>query len=71
MNFYYDTILGLQYDYIEPFFSIDLTVIPQKFDFDTEHWTEYLKNIDLRMVNENTTSLPGIEKVSFITDYKL
>jgi hypothetical protein len=68
MNFYYDPILGLQYDYIEPFFSVDLTVIPQ---IDTEQWTEYLKNVGLQMIDMNTTNLQGIEKVSFITDYKL
>jgi hypothetical protein len=66
MNFYYDPILGLQYDCLGDYFSIDLDALPQ---FDTEKWMEYLKDIKIQLYD--TVCSTPVEKILKITDYKL
>lgn len=60
MNFYYDTILGLQYTYLGEYFLIDVAMLPQNFD------TE--ENIKLLV---KSIKKPYIERILNITNYKL
>lgn len=69
MNFYYDPILGLQYDYLGGLFSIDLNCIPKDIEFDTEYWIKYMKQIGIQIVEPNYE--PCVEIIGQITEYKL
>lgn len=66
MNFYYDPILGLQYNLLPGFFTINIDAF-QKLD------AEYL----IKLIKETgifpTESFPGnsVEYIFEITDYKL
>lgn len=66
MNFYYDSILGLQYTCLGETFIIDIEVIPKFIDIKgfLENWKEmmYCKGIE---------SSNGVECFLKITDYKL
>lgn len=69
MNFYYDPILGLQYDYLGELFIIDLYCIPQDIKFDTDMWMKYIKQIGIQVLEPS--SEPCVEIVGQITQYKL
>lgn len=65
MNFYYDTILGLQYDYLGEYFLIDIAVIPES--------TSIKEFIDAyKLIYEKGISFTnGVQIIPNITDYKL
>jgi len=67
MNFYYDTILGLQYDYIGDLFIIDIEMLPQDIRFDIEKLEQYLKQSSFQLMD----SIPSIQIIPNITNYKL
>ena len=69
MNFYYDPILGLQYDYLGELFIIDLNCIPQDIKFDTDMCMKYIKQIGIQVLEPS--SEPCLEIVGQITEYKL
>ena len=69
MNFYYDPILGLQYDYLGELFVIDLECIPQDIKFGTDMWMEYVRQIGVYMLEPS--SEPCVEIVGQITEHKL
>ena len=69
MNFYYDPILGLQYDYLGELFIIDLNCIPQNIEFDIEMWMKYIKQIGIQILE--SCSEPYVEIIPQITQYKL
>mgnify|MGYP001195806045 CR=1 FL=1 len=64
MNFYYDTILGLQYDYIEDLIIVDLECLPE---ISVEEWLEKLKDISILP----STFLNCMQIIPEITNYKL
>ena len=67
MNFYYDPILGLQYNYLGELFIIDLANIPKDFTLDEfiKEWRRF----------ESMSIMPiqysSIEVVGQITQYKI
>lgn len=67
MNIYYDPILGMQYNYLGDLFIIDIEALPQDFNFNTEKWLEYLKQIPIQLID----STPSIQIIPNITNYKL
>jgi len=70
MNFYYDTILGLQYDYINNnYFILDIEMLPQEHKFDIETWLKYVSQISF--VFSDKDSNPITEVIPNITNYKL
>ena len=69
MNFYYDPILGLQYDYLGELFIIDLYCIPQNIKFDTDMWMKYTKQIGIHVLEPSSKTC--VEIVGQITQYKL
>lgn len=69
MNFYYDPILGLQYDCLGDYCIIDIEMLPQNIKFDIEEWMKYLKDIKVQLYD--TVRSTPIEKILKITDYKL
>ena len=69
MNFYYDPILGLQYDYLGELFIIDLSCIPQDIEFDTDMWMKYIRQVGIQITEPSSESC--VEIVGQITQYKL
>lgn len=69
MNFYYDPILGLQYNYLGDLFLIDIEMIPQNYKFDAEKWIKYMREIGIQKVESYKS--PIIETILNITNYKL
>lgn len=69
MNYYYDPILGLQYDYLGELFLIDIEMIPQDTEFNIEYWIKYINQTGVMLVDSVET--PIIEKFLNITNYKL
>lgn len=66
MNFYYDPILGLQYDYLEYLnLIIDTDSIPK---IDVEEWFKMINEIGIMFVD---TSPQRIETLELITNYKI
>lgn len=47
INFYYDPILGLQYNNLGEFFTIDLECLPQDTKFDSELWLKHIREVGL------------------------
>lgn len=47
MNYYYDPILGLQYNYLGEYFIIDIEALPQ---FDISQWREYLQQTGIQII---------------------
>jgi hypothetical protein len=64
MNFYYDPILGLQYDYLGDLFTININYIPEET---IEKMIELFKQIGIMPLDMS----PQIEKIVNITNYKL
>ena len=69
MNFYYDPILGLQYNYLGELFNIDLACIPENIDFDADMWMKYVRQRGIHILEPS--SEPCVEIVGQITQYKL
>lgn len=69
MNFYYDPILGLQYNYLEELFLIDIDMLPEDIKFDSEYWIKYIKEMGVMLMD--TTNSPIIQRVLNITNYKI
>jgi hypothetical protein len=64
MNFYYDPILGLQYDYLGDMFTIDVNYIPKET---IEKMTMLIKQIGILPLDMS----PQTERFINITNYKL
>jgi hypothetical protein len=69
MNYYYDPILGLQYDYLGELFLIGIDMLPQDTEFNIEYWIKYINQTGVMLVD--SVSSPIIERVLNITNYKL
>jgi hypothetical protein len=69
MNYYYDPILGLQYDYLGELFLIDIDMLPQDTEFNIEYWIKYINQTGVMVVD--SVYSPIIERVLNITNYKL
>ena len=67
MNYYYDPILGLKYNYLGDLFLIDIEMLPQNIKFDTEQWMKYISKIGIQLVD--TSSTPMCERIGQITEY--
>jgi hypothetical protein len=67
MNFYYDPILGLQYDYLEELFSIDLIWIPKDLNLE-EFIKEWRRFASLSIMPIQYSS---VEIIGQITECKL
>jgi hypothetical protein len=67
MNYYYDPILGLQYNYLGELLLIDIDMLPQ--DIDIEYWIKYINETGVMLVD--SVNSPIIERVLNITEYKL
>jgi hypothetical protein len=68
LNFYYDPILGLKYDFLGEMFLVDLKCVPTK-EFDAKKWLEILKEARVYIME----SQEDLELVTttLIADYKL
>jgi hypothetical protein len=64
MNFYYDPILGLQYDYLGDMFTIDVNYIPKET---IEKMTRLIKQIGILPLDTS----PQTERFINITNFKL
>jgi hypothetical protein len=64
MNFYYDPILGLQYDYLGDMFTIDVNYIPK---VTIEKMTKLFKQIGILPLDTS----PQTERFINITNFKL
>ncbi len=69
MNYYYHPILGLQYNYLDNLFIIDIESIPTDIKFDTEKWIKYIKQTGIMILD--CSSVPSIERVLNITEYPI
>lgn len=69
LNYYYDPILGLQYDYLGEIIILDIEAIPDDIKFDIDQWIKYLKETKLYLLE--ATNTPAFEIVGKITDYQL
>ena len=67
MNYYYDTILGLKYNYLGDLFIIDIEKLPNDIKFDTEKWMKYINEIGIQSVDKSPTSV--CERIGQITKY--
>lgn len=61
MNFYYDSILGLQYTYLGDLFIIDVAAIPNNYS------VEELLNV----INQRGVMISPIETVGQITNFMI
>jgi hypothetical protein len=66
MNYYYDPILGLQYNFLPDFFIINIDAIPK---LNNEDWLKLLEETCVFP----TEPFPGnsVEYIFKITDYRL
>lgn len=69
MNFYYDPILGLQYDFIGCGFAIDIDSIPKEFT--AIQYLSILKEKSLDFIGSGYFFNKGVQVIWFITNYKL
>lgn len=69
MNYYYDPVLGLQYDYLGETFLIDIETLPPDIKFDTKYWIDYINSIGLQIME--SSGVPDIQIIPNITSYKL
>lgn len=67
MNFYYDPILGLQYNYLGELFIIDLNCIPQDINLE-EFIKEWKKSASVSITPIQYSS---VEIIGRITEYRL
>ena len=67
MNYYYDPILGLKYNYLGDLFIIDIERLPNNIKFDTEKWMEYISEIGIQLVDKSPTTI--YERIGQITEY--
>jgi len=65
MNFYYDPILGLQYDYLGHYIIMDIEELPKDIDFSLLF--EIMSEQGISIVE----SLPSYENYCKITNYQL
>ena len=66
MNFYYDPILGLQYDYLGDFFIVDIASIPE---LDLKETLNLINRMGILIVD--TYPKMDIQVIGNITEYKL
>lgn len=69
LNYYYDPILGLQYNYLGEMIILDIEAIPNDIKFDADQWIKYLKETKLYLLESKNA--PAFEIVGKITDYQL
>ena len=70
MNFYYDPIMGLQYNDIPfSFYIIDINAIPVDLEFDVKKWMKYINQIGIQFVEPK--SVNRVEIFQQITNYML
>ena len=69
LNYYYDSILGLQYTYLGETIILDIEAIPDDIKFDVDQWMKYIKETKLYLLE--STSTPSFEIAVKITDYQL
>ena len=69
MNFYYDPILGLQYEYLGELFIIDLACLPKNIEFDSEQFLKHLRQTGVQLTSSSKGS--PIEVLERITNYIL
>ena len=63
MNFYYDPILGLQYNNIHIIFIIDISAIPKNFNIE-EFVQEWLKQPCNLIFEKPKTEITYLEKIT-------
>ena len=66
MNFYYDPILGLQYDYLGDFFIVDIASIPE---VSAEKMLKLFDEMGIMIVDSSPKM--DIQVIGNITEYKL
>ena len=67
MNFYYDPILGLQYDCLGELFIIDLNCVPQNINLE-----EFIKECKkFASVGITPIQYSSVEIIGQITEYRL
>jgi hypothetical protein len=69
MNFYYDPILGLQYDFLGVNIMVDINSLPE--DFKAEEFLEKWKQSYAVYLDTWTNVYPQVEIIGNITNYKL
>jgi hypothetical protein len=69
MNFYYDPILGLQYDFLGVTIMFDINSLPK--DFKAEEFLEKWKQSNNIYLDTGINPYPQIEIIGNITNYKL
>ena len=69
MNFYYDPILGLQYDYLGDILQFDLISIPK--DLNVNKFIEDWKHLSSQIGIQPLELYPWVERILKITNYKL
>lgn len=67
MNFYYDPILGLQYNYLGDMFIIDINYLTQDIDFDLEQWIKYINQQGIQFLDTCNT----VQIIPNITNCKI
>jgi len=69
MNFYYDPILGLKYEYLGELFIIDLECLPKDIEFDSEQFLKYFRQTGVQLISSSKES--SIEVLGRVTNYIL
>jgi hypothetical protein len=67
LNFYYDPILGLRYNFLGEILLLDLSCIPAQ-EYDLKKWFELMKETGV-CITEPTE--PCVELVTLITEYRV
>lgn len=67
MNYYYDPILGLKYNYLGDLFIIDIEMLPHDIKLDAEQWMKYIRKIGISLTDTSPTSV--CERIGQITEY--
>lgn len=67
MNYYYDPILGLKYNYLGDLFIIDIEMLPKDAKFDTEKWMKHISEVGIQLVDKSPTYI--CERIGQITEY--
>jgi hypothetical protein len=65
MNYYYDPILGLQYDFLGNWIVIEIEALPKNLEFDVTLWKKYTNQKGISLLNTKP------EELVKITDYML
>jgi hypothetical protein len=69
MNFYYDPILGLQYDYLGEIIQFDVESLPE--DLNIQHFLEEWRRTYNIYLDAGIRIYPEVEIIGSITNYKL